>query len=80
MDLSQLKLGDKIKLELKQPTIKCAGRKNVICHYRAKLVEILENDLVFEIKVFGQEKLITFNKNKKIFTTYGYQDLYITRL
>lgn len=34
-------------------------------------------NLIFKIKVFGQEKLITFNKNKKIFTTYGYQDLYI---
>jgi hypothetical protein len=55
----------------------CVGRKNVTCHYRAKLMEILENDLIFKIKVFGQEKLITFNKNKKIFTTYGYQDLYI---
>ncbi len=77
MDLSLLKLGDKVKLELKQPAIKCVGRKNVTCHYRAKLMEILENDLIFKIKVFGQEKLITFNKNKKIFTTYGYQDLYI---
>ncbi len=77
MDLSQLKLGDKVKLELKQPTIKCAGRKNVICHYRAKLMEITEDNLIFEIKVFGQEKLITFNKNMKICITPGFEDLKI---
>lgn len=75
MGLQQLKLGDKVKLELKQPPIKCVGRKDVVCHYRGKVVEIHKDGWDIKIKVFGQETLVTFGNKYGFCLTPGFEDL-----
>lgn len=75
MGLQQLKLNDKVKLELKQPPIKCSGRKDVVCHYRGKVVEIKDNKITIQIKVFGQETLVIFRKDYGVCITPDFEDL-----
>ncbi len=50
MVLKQLKLGDKVKLQLIQPMIKCSGRDNITCFYRGRIIEKLEDSLLIEFK------------------------------
>lgn len=50
MELQQLKLGDKVKLQLIQPQFKCSGRDEVTCFYRGKIIAKLEDSLLIEFK------------------------------
>lgn len=54
MEKSQLTLGSKVKLKLVQPNIKCAGRDDVTCYYRGKIIEILEDSVFIEFKYKGR--------------------------
>lgn len=66
MELSQLKLNDKIKLELIQPHIKCSGRGDVKCYYRGK-VSIVNKDIIgviFKYKGKNIEALYSISRNE----------------
>lgn len=62
--LQQLKLGDKVKLKLEQPKIKCSGRSEVNCFYRGKIIETYENsyNVVISFKYKGKLLEKTYNK------------------
>lgn len=51
--LQQLQFGDKVKMKLEQPIIKCNGRSEVICFYRGKVVDIKLYHIKIEFKYKG---------------------------
>lgn len=55
MELQQLKLGDKVKLQLIQPQFKCSSREEISCFYRGKVIIIPPfNSVMIEFKYKGE--------------------------
>lgn len=55
MELKQLQLGDKVKMKLIQPKIKCSGRDTVECFYRGKIIHVPKfNAYLIEFKFKGK--------------------------
>lgn len=44
----------KVKMVLVQPEIKCAGRDDVVCHYRGRVVEESEDGMLIKFRHKGQ--------------------------
>ena len=77
MALRQLKLGNKVKLSLIQPQIKCSGRDDVTCFYRGKVVEVNPNDWVIEIKRHSEIIRVKFDNKYGFCLTDEFEDLQI---
>jgi hypothetical protein len=54
MELQQLKLGDKVKLQLIQPQFKCSGREEVTCFYKGKIIDETIDKFKIEFKYKGK--------------------------
>lgn len=52
--LQQLRFGDKVKLQLIQPKIKCSGRNEVKCFYKGKVVDEKQFNIKIEFKYKGE--------------------------
>ncbi len=73
MESSQPKYIRKIKLRLKQPAIKCSGRRDVACHYHGKVLCEHAGYKQIMIKTHGREQIVTFMGHEC--TTPGFEDL-----
>jgi hypothetical protein len=65
----------KIKFKLVQPAIMCAGRDEVSCYYRGKVIQETEYLIAAAIKVHGQERVILYSKHSGNVLTKGFEDL-----
>lgn len=77
MALQLLTLGDKVKLQIIQPYIKCIGRSNVDCYYRGKVVEDWGDEFVVQIKSYGKDTRVLFSRKTGNCLTEGFKDLQI---
>lgn len=50
MELAQLQLGSKVKLQLIQPYIKCSDRDTITCYYGGKIIGRSFHFIVIEFK------------------------------
>jgi hypothetical protein len=69
METQQLKLGDKVKMKLVQPTIMCAGRKPVTCHYKGEVVAFTDGPSI------GVHPIIRFKTNRGLVEVLYNEDL-----
>lgn len=77
MELQQLKLGDKVKLELVQPQIKCSGRDDVSFVTRGKVKGFDGNRTIIKFKSKGQLVEVEFLAFLNHCYTEGFEDLKI---
>ena len=67
----------KVKLQLIQPQIMCAGREPVTCYYRGKVITEYFDMKIVAFKSFGVEVFVQFKGEQCI--TEDWQDLKIIK-
>ena len=78
MELQQLKLGDKVKLQLIQPQFKCSGRSNVTCFYRGKVTGYFDDNSIFiEFKYKGIKQNTIYSLKFEKFLDKEFKDIKI---
>lgn len=79
MERLQLKLGDKVKMKLVQPAIKCSGRDDVTCHYRGTIigVDLKDRFVQIEFKKYGESVNDIFDLQLGSFVHHDYKDIQV---
>lgn len=79
MKSEQLTLNQKVKLRLIQPKIKCAGRDDVTCHYRGKVIRINESlhEALITFKMYGVEVIGSYDLQAKQFRNPEFKEIRI---
>jgi ribosomal protein L19 len=81
MERQQLKLGDKVKMKLVQPVIKCSGREDVTCHYKGEIIAIqgieCQIAIVIRFRYKGNEVEDWYDMNYQQFNNKEYKDIKI---
>ncbi len=75
MENRQLKSGDRIKMKLVQPAIKCSGRKDVVCHYRGRVIETYNQFAFIQFTKHHQEVVGCYDAFKECFIDDDYKDI-----
>lgn len=66
--MEKLQRLSKVKLELKQPQIKCSGRKDITCFYRGDVTMQTDTHMWIVIKSHGERVFLRYDKNTEKFT------------
>lgn len=72
--LIHLKVGDKVKLRIKQPAVLCSGRKPVECYYQGKVVIMTKHLMLIAITRNGEKDEVVYSRKRKQFL-FGDEDL-----
>ena len=72
-----MEVGQKVKMKLIQPAIKCSGRGDVSCHYRGKVVALQFGYALIEFKQYGEVIEGHYDLVSKEFKEEEYKDIKI---
>lgn len=64
-----------VKMKLIQPAIKCSGRRNVVCYYKGKVVEISNDKAFILFKQRGESILGMYDMTKEEFVHREMKDI-----